>query len=86
MQEIAIYLNQSTKEGQSVNQGTTPEIFKTSHTTPIFKKGDQGVPENYQPVAMTLIRTKIFEKGNGQTPNPSGGVRREIAELQQSTS
>ena len=44
------------------DQGTTPLILKTSHITPIFKKGDQGAPENYRPVALTSITTKIFEK------------------------
>ena len=44
------------------DKGTTPEILKTSHITPIFKKGDQGLPENYRPVALTSITTKIFEK------------------------
>ena len=44
------------------DQGTTPLILKTSHITPIFKKGDQGAPENYRLVALTSITTKIFEK------------------------
>ena len=44
------------------DRGTTPLILKTSHITPIFKKGDQGAPENYRPVALTSIATKIFEK------------------------
>ena len=44
------------------DKGITPEILKTSHITPIFKKGDQGLRENYRPVALTSITTKIFEK------------------------
>ena len=45
-----------------IDKGITAEILKTSHITPIFKKGDQGLPEIYRPVALTSITTKIFEK------------------------
>ena len=36
-------------------------ILKSSFITPIFK-GDQGLPANYRPVALTSHVTKIFEK------------------------
>ena len=38
--------------------------LKTSHIAPIYKEGDQGLPKNYRPVALTLTShlTKIFEK------------------------
>jgi len=44
------------------DKGLTPKILKTSFITPIFKKGNQGLPENYRPVALTSHITKVFEK------------------------
>ena len=43
-------------------KGYTPMILKSSFVTPIFKEGDQGLPANYRPVALTSHVTKIFEK------------------------
>ena len=45
-----------------LDTGFTPKILKTSYITPIFKKGNQGLPENYRPVALTSHVTKVFEK------------------------
>ena len=45
-----------------LDKGFTPKILKTSYISPIFKKGNQGLPENYRPVALTSHVTKIFEK------------------------
>ena len=45
-----------------LDKGCTPKILKTSYITPVFKKGNQGLPENYQPVALTSHVTKVFEK------------------------
>ena len=44
------------------DKGTTPKILKTNFITPIFKSGDQGLAENYRPVALTSQVTKVFEK------------------------
>ena len=30
-----------------LNKGTTPKLLKTGHITPIYKKGNQGLPENH---------------------------------------
>ena len=45
-----------------LDKGCTPKILKTSYNTPVFKKGNQGLPENYRPVALTSHVTKVFEK------------------------
>ena len=45
-----------------LNKGTTPKLLKTGHITPVYKKGNQGLPENYRPVALTSHVLKIFEK------------------------
>ena len=46
----------------NLDKGTTPKLLKTSYITPLFKGGDQGIPANYRPVALTSQITKVFEK------------------------
>ena len=45
-----------------LDQGHTPKLLKTSIISPIFKKGNQGLAENYRPVALTSHVSKVFEK------------------------
>ena len=42
--------------------GDFPSTFKTGKITPIFKKGDAELLENYRPVSILPIFGKIFEK------------------------
>ena len=42
--------------------GVIPLLLKTSHIVPIDKGGNQGLPSNYRPVALTSLLTKTFEK------------------------
>ena len=46
----------------SLDSGEVPELLKKSTITPIFKKGDKRLPENYRPVALTSHLIKVFEK------------------------
>ena len=40
---------------------TLPKIWKTGNITAIFKKGDKTLPQNYRPVQLTSIVSKIIE-------------------------
>ena len=42
--------------------GNFPEMLKTGKITPIFKKGNKELIENYRPVSTLPIFGKIFEK------------------------
>lgn len=41
--------------------GIWPDIYKTSCVTPIFKKGDVDDPDNYRPIAIIPIFSKVTE-------------------------
>jgi len=45
-----------------LNKGITPKLLKTGHISPVYKKGNQGLAENYRPVALTSHVSKVFEK------------------------
>ena len=45
-----------------IELGTFPDILKISRITPIFKKGNKELLENYRPVSTLPIFGKIFEK------------------------
>ena len=45
-----------------MNLGIFPDILKTSKITPIYKKGNRELIENYRPVSTLPIFGKIFEK------------------------
>ena len=42
--------------------GTFPDILKIGKITPVFKKGDPKLLDNYRPVSIIPILGKIFEK------------------------
>ena len=46
----------------SFTHGFIPEDLKSQQITPIFKKGNKTLPENYRPVALTSHVTKTFER------------------------
>jgi len=45
-----------------IKKGTFPSSLKTGRISPIFKKGDDQLLENYRPVSILPIFGKIFEK------------------------
>ena len=47
---------------QFIESGTFPDILKIGKITPIFKKGDPRLLDNYRPVSMLPIFGKILEK------------------------
>ena len=45
----------------SIDQGQTPEDWKSANVSPIFKKGDKSKPSNYRPVSLTSVCCKVAE-------------------------
>ena len=46
----------------SISQGKFPDYWKTSKISPIHKKNDQLNPENYRPVAIIPVLSKVLER------------------------
>ena len=47
---------------ECINKNTFPNILKTAHVTPVYKKGDRLEPENYRLISVTPTLAKIFER------------------------
>ena len=49
-----------------INNSTASEIFpdelKKARVLPVFKSGDSDIPENYRPISILPILSKIFER------------------------
>ena len=45
----------------SLDQGCLPSDWKQAHIVPVFKKGDRGLVENYRPISLTSVTSKILE-------------------------
>ena len=45
-----------------VDKGTFPSVLKHADITPVFKKGYRVSKENYRPVSILHVISKIFEK------------------------
>ena len=41
--------------------GCVPSVWKQAYVTPIFKKGLSSSSENYRPISLTCIASKVFE-------------------------
>ena len=46
---------------QSLDTGEIPQDWKNANVVPIFKKGDRTKPENYRPVSLTAVISKMLE-------------------------
>src|SRR5215469_13567460 len=46
---------------KSLQEGIVPKDFRMANITPIFKKSDRKMPNNYKPISLTFIVGKIFE-------------------------
>ena len=44
-----------------INESVYPTIFKKSRVTPIYKKGDTGDINNYRPITLVPVLSKVFE-------------------------
>ena len=42
--------------------GAVPSIWKTAITVPVFKKGNQTDVQNYRPISLTCVASKITER------------------------
>ena len=47
---------------ESLKKSTFPSILKNANITPVFKKGYRGSKENYRPVSILPVISKILEK------------------------
>ena len=46
---------------QSLSKSEVPSDWRHANVTPIFKKGDKSKPENYRPISLTCIASKVLE-------------------------
>ena len=47
---------------ESLNTGHVPKDWKIANVTPIFKSGNKNSAENYRPISITSIVSRIIEK------------------------
>ena len=45
----------------SIDTGKLPSDWRSANVTPVLKKGDSHLPENYRPVSLTCISCKQLE-------------------------
>ena len=57
---------------KSLDEGSVPEIWKCANVTPIFKAGSKHKPENYRPISLTPVLSKIMEKNDNFIPFTDG--------------
>jgi len=46
---------------KSLDEGLVPDDWKSANISPIFKKGNRNMADNYRPVSLTSQISKIFE-------------------------
>ena len=50
--------------GNILSTDTYPDIWKFTNVTPIFKKGDKQLIENYRPISLLPLCGKMVEKNH----------------------
>ena len=51
----------------SIRSGKFPSSWNVAKVTPIFKSGSRSLPENYRPISVLPIVSKLIEKAGQQT-------------------
>jgi len=46
---------------KSLDEGSVPDDWKSANISPIFKKGNRNIVDNYRPVSLTSLICKMFE-------------------------
>jgi len=46
----------------SLRNGSFPEVWKKARVVPVFKSGKTSLPENYRPISIVPVLSKILEK------------------------
>ncbi|CAB4032925.1 Hypothetical predicted protein, partial [Paramuricea clavata] len=47
---------------KSLRLGTVPDEWKLANVVPVHKKGDKGLTENYRPISLLSIGSKVLER------------------------
>ncbi|KAF2355305.1 Reverse transcriptase domain [Trinorchestia longiramus] len=47
---------------RSLETGIVPDDWKRANVTPIFKKGNRQIPNNYRPISLTSVISKTIER------------------------
>ena len=47
---------------KSLQEGTVPNDWKLANIVPLHKNGSKSSPENYRPISLTSVVSKIMEK------------------------
>ena len=47
---------------KSLDSGTLPDDWISANIAPIYKKGDRHLAENYRPVSLTCVLSKLLEQ------------------------
>lgn len=45
----------------TLTSGKVPKVWKLANVTPIQKKGDKSLPQNYRPISLTSVVCKVME-------------------------
>jgi hypothetical protein len=46
---------------RSLDSGQIPKAWRSAYVAAVFKKGERYLPENYRPVSLTCISSKLLE-------------------------